>query len=370
MKKLYVISVVALIAFFAISATKKTTPLTANFTVGNPEVQSINALTFGPEGILFIGDSKSAAIFAIDTKDTETVSKATAVRMRAFDTKIAEKLGTEVSNIRITDMAVNPISKNIYFSVHNADGTPILFKLKGEEMEVVSLKSISYSKTGVQDAVAADKKDRRGRSQRVWAIADMGFYDGKLMVSGLSNQEFSSTFRSISFPFNEKQDHASLEIYHAAHAQFETFAPIKTFTVANIKGQNQLVASYTCTPLVLFPMNELKGGKHVKGRTIAELGAGNSPLDIITMEKDGKSFFVMSNTNRAVMKVKYTDVENYSGKLTEPVNEPGKTEGVDYISLPMVNVLQLDKLDSTQFVYLQRTSRGELILNTANNRWL
>ncbi|NAS30575.1 hypothetical protein GTQ40_06305 [Flavobacteriaceae bacterium R38] len=370
MKKLYVLPVIAVLALIVISAATKKTSLTSDFTVGDPQVQSINALTFGPEGILFIGDSKSAAVFAVDTKDTQKPASVSPLRMRSFDKKIAEKLGTETSNIRITDMAVNPISKNVYFSVHNSDGTPLLFKLKGEEITPVSLKSVSYSKAAVQNAVDADKKDRRGRSQRVWAIADMGFYNGKLMVSGLSNKEFSSTFRSISFPFNDKQDHASLEIYHAAHAQFETFAPIKTFTVANIKGKDQLVASYTCTPLVLFPMDDLKNGKHVKGRTIAELGAGNSPLDIITMEKDGKSFFIMSNSNRAVMKVKYTDVENFQGKLTEPVLEPGKTEGVNYISLPMVNVLQLDKLDDTQFVYLQRTANGEMILNTANNRWL
>ncbi|NER13706.1 hypothetical protein GWK08_09670 [Leptobacterium flavescens] len=370
MKKLYVIPALALIALLAISATKNTTSYTDNFISGDPGVQSINALTFGPEGILFIGDSKSATVFAVDTKDAQNNASASAVRMRNFDAKLAEKLGTEASNIRITDMAVNPLSKNIYLSVHNADGTPLLFRLKGDQLEAVSLKDVSYSKAEIENAVDANKKDRRGRSQRVWAIADMGFHNGKLMVSGLSNKEFSSTFRSIPFPFNKNQDHASLEIYHAAHAQFETFAPIKTFTVANIKGKEQLVASYTCTPLVLFPMDQLKNGKHVKGRTVAELGAGNSPLDIISMEKDGKSFFVMSNTNRAVMKVRYTDVEKFEGTLTEPVRELGKTEGVPYVSLPMVNVLQLDKLDDTQFVYIQRTSSGEMILNTANNRWL
>lgn len=370
MKKLYAIPIIAMLVLLVISATKNETTLTADFITGDPEIQSINALAFGPEGILFIGDSKSASVFALDTKDTEKLATATAIRMREFDTKIAEKLGTEASNINITDMAVNPLSKSVYFSVHSSDGTPLLFKINGEEIETISLKNVSYSKTGVQNAVAVDKKDRRGRSQRVWAIADMGFYNGKLMVSGLSNQEFSSTFRSISFPFDDQQDHASLEIYHAAHAQFETFAPIKTFTVATIKGKDHLVASYTCTPLVLFPLDELKSGKHVKGRTVAELGAGNSPLDIISMEKEGNSYLIMSNTNRAVMKVNYSDVEKFEGTLTEPVKELGRTEGVPYISLPMVNVLQLDKLDDNQFIYIQRRSDGELILNTANNRWL
>ena len=39
------------------------------FENGTPDIQSINGLAFGPDGVLFIGDSKNASIFAIDTKD-------------------------------------------------------------------------------------------------------------------------------------------------------------------------------------------------------------------------------------------------------------------------------------------------------------
>ncbi|MEQ9303857.1 MAG: hypothetical protein RJQ14_08075, partial [Marinoscillum sp.] len=41
--------------------------LTANFQQGDPEIKSINALAFGPEGIIFLGDSKNARVFAIAT---------------------------------------------------------------------------------------------------------------------------------------------------------------------------------------------------------------------------------------------------------------------------------------------------------------
>ena len=70
-----------------------------------------------------------------------------------------------------------------------------------------------------------------------------------------------------------------------------------------------LMASYTCTPLVLFPLNELKAGVHAKGRTVAELGAGNSPLDMISYEKEGKKYFLMSNSNRPVMRIKYDEID-------------------------------------------------------------
>ncbi|MDA1122019.1 MAG: hypothetical protein O2887_16270 [Bacteroidetes bacterium] len=41
----------------------------SGFVLGTPEIMSINAMTFGPEGILMIGDSESATVFAIETDD-------------------------------------------------------------------------------------------------------------------------------------------------------------------------------------------------------------------------------------------------------------------------------------------------------------
>src|SRR5688572_1233120 len=340
------------------------------FVNGTPDVKSISALSFGPDGILFIGDSKSATVFAIDTKDIEKVEKAATVDVKQFDQKIAAALGTQVQNISVQDLVVNPVSKKIYCAVHLTDGTPALLRVEGDKISAVSLKDISYSSVAISNAPAEDAKDQRGRPLRGLSISDIGFADGKLMVSGLSNQEFSSTFRIIPFPFTKQQDQSSLEIYHAAHKQYETFAPIRTFTTADINGKKYLVASYTCTPLVLFPLDDLKPGTHVKGRTVAEMGSGNSPLDMITMTKGGEQFLIMSNNNRPVFKVKYKSIEAYQGSLTTPVEENFATAGVEFISMPIVNVLQLDKLDETQFILLQRRANGDLDLWTAGERYL
>ena len=214
-----------------------------------------------------------------------------------------------------------------------------------------------------------DQKDRGGRSLRESVISDLNFADGSVMVSGLSNQEFSSAFRKIPFPFTDKQDQASLEIYHAAHGRYETNAPIRTFTTAELNGKKYLVASYTCTPLVLFPLDELKPGKHVKGRTVAEFGAGNSPIDMITIKKGDDTYLVMANSNRPVMRVKYKNIETYEGSLTEPIKESFATAGVNFVTMPVVNVLQMDKLDETQVLVLQRKSNGDLDLWTLGDRW-
>ncbi len=36
---------------------------------GKPDLKSIGPLAFGPDGVLFVGDTAGAAIFAIDTGD-------------------------------------------------------------------------------------------------------------------------------------------------------------------------------------------------------------------------------------------------------------------------------------------------------------
>ncbi|MDA1122018.1 MAG: hypothetical protein O2887_16265 [Bacteroidetes bacterium] len=266
-------------------------------------------------------------------------------------------------------MAVHPLSKRVYFSVQSGDGTPALLRINGGKFEAVPLTNIRYSSTAINNAVE-DKVDDRGRSQRVWAISDINYFDDKVMVTGLSNQEFSSTFRSIPFPFGKTQDQSSIEIWHAAHGRYETYSPIKTFTATTINGKEQLIASYTCTPLVLIPLDELAPGKHVKGRTVAELGSSNSPLDIVVMEKKGEKFLLMANSNRAIMKIKLSDIESFEGKLTEPVSESYATDGVAFINLPVTNVIQLDKMDESRFVVLQRKSNGSLDLWTGGERYL
>lgn len=369
MKQTYYLIAVALLATLLLASANRSAHHPFGFENGTPAIQSISALAFGPDGVLFIGDSRSASVFAIDTKDKTMLEKASPVELKNIDQKIAAVLGTEAGNIMIQDIAVNPVSKKVYCAVQHSDGTPVLLMITGDKIESVALKNIPFSSIALNNVPAEDAKDQRGRPLRVSSISDLGFADGKLMVSGLSNQEFSSTFRSIPFPFTNQQDQASLEIYHAAHGRYETYAPIKTFTTATLNGKKYLVASYTCTPLVLFPLDELKAGKHVKGRTVGEFGAGNAPLDIVTMKSGNNSFLVMANSNRPVMRVQYKNLESYEGSLTEPIQESYSTAGVDFVTLPAVNVLQLDKLDETQMVVLQRRANGDLDLWTAGERW-
>src|SRR4026208_84763 len=82
---------------------------TAGMKEGNPVLTSRGPLTFGPEGILFVADTKGAAVVAIATGDTKPASGAKAVKVEGINQKIAGLLGTTADTILINDMVVNPI---------------------------------------------------------------------------------------------------------------------------------------------------------------------------------------------------------------------------------------------------------------------
>jgi hypothetical protein len=368
MKKLYSL-LAAGCAFVVLIAANRSENNPYGFRTGTPEIKSISALAFGPNGILFIGDSKSATVFAVDTKDKNIAEKATAMNVKNFDQRVAEVLGTEAKNVRFLDMVVNPLSKKMYCAVQVGEAAPVVLVVLDSKIEALNLRDISFSSSPIADVPAEGQVDNRGRSLRESIISDLNYADGSVLISGLSNQEFNSSFRKITFPFANQQDNASLEIYHAAHGRYETNAPVRTFTTAKLGERSFLIASYTCTPLVLFPMDELKAGKHVKGRTVGEFGAGNSPFDMITITKGGNSYLVMANTNRPLMRVKYKNIEEYQGSLTEKVKESFSTAGVDFVTLPVVNVLQMDKLGDDKVLVIQRKSNGDLDLVTLDD-WL
>lgn len=357
-----------LFAFFSLTLYANNTN-TEGFITGNPNIGNISAMTFGPNGILFIGDSKNSQVVAIDmSSEKKAVNQK--LYIRNIETILKNILGTETDQIQITDLAVNPNNENIYIAVQHSSGTSFLFLVHENGLKNIPLNNVSFSKKVVINTVKPDAKDKRGRSLRNLAITDIQYYDGQLMVSGLNNAEFASTFRAIPFPFTNIQRDSSLEVYHAAHGKYETHAPIKTFMTTTINNQAHIIASYTCTPLVVFPVNNLIPGKHTKGRTIAELGNWNTPLDIIEMRKGEKRFLLMANTNRALMKFKISDIESFKNSLNKKVKERAGTDGVQFINLPFVNVQQLDKLNEKEFVFIQREGNGKLTLKKSSNRWL
>ena len=47
-----------------------------------------------------------------------------------------------------------------------------------------------------------------------------------------------------------------------------------------------------------IPVSDLKPGAQVKGTTIADLGSGNRPLDMVPYQKDGHNYILIANTQQ------------------------------------------------------------------------
>ena len=344
------------------------------FMQGKPDIKALGSLAFGDSGVLFVGDAQNAAIFAIDLGDATPNTSTEQLRVQDIDTKIADMLGTNARGIRINDLAVNPISQNAYLSVTRGRGNEasnvLLRVTPNGNIEAVSLEDVKYAKKDLSNPISAEIKDRRGRSKRAEAITDLAYADGKIYIAGLSNQEFASTLRLVSYPFEENETASSLEIYHAAHKKYETHSPIRTLMTYTLNNEPYVLAAYTCTPLVTFPVSQLTNGAHVKGKTVAEFGSGNTPLDMISYEADGKNYILLANSSRALMKVDPEKIEMQKEGLTEPVEERYGTAGVDFININQVGVQQLDNLNANHVLVLQRMGNGALNLQSLPKRRL
>ena len=329
---------------------------------GRAGLKSAGPLAFGPDGILFVGDSAGAAIFAIDTGDRMAAKSGVRIEIKGINEKIAAALGTAPDQVLINDMVVNPLSKKIYLSVSRGrgpDAIPVILRADASgKITEVALDNVKHSMVSLGDAPEAGK-DSRGQSRRMETITDLAFVDGKVIVAGLSNEEFSSALRSIPFPFAQADKGAGIEIYHGSHGRFETNAPVRTFVPYEIKNASYILAAYTCTPLVKIAVSDLKPGSKVKGVTIAELGNRNRPLDMIAYHKDGHEYILMANSSRGVMKVKADDLDRY-----QAITAHTEIAGVPYETLADIKgVQQLDKLDDANAVILSDAS-GSLDLKT------
>jgi hypothetical protein len=331
------------------------------------DLKSAGALAFGPEGVLFIGDTDGAALYAFETGDRgPRAGDPSSVNITEIDSQIADVLGTEPQQISINDVAVNPASGRIYLSVtrgRGADSKPVLVRVGSEgKLETVALEGVKFSKVALPSPPAPGGEARPNRpTARQQVITDIAFVDGRVFVAGLSNEEFASRLLAIPYPFEAApKDGTSIEIFHGAHGRFETASPVRTFAPFEVDGKPHLLAAYTCTPLVKIPVADLKPGTHVKGTTIAELGNRNRPLDMIVYEKGGKPYLLMANSSRGVMKIP-TDGVASAKSIVEPV--PTERQGIGYETIASLKgVEQLDRLDSGQAIILARAEDGKLNL--------
>ena len=361
------VGVIALLG--AADASVSSSPL-ADFTAGNVQLASAGPLAFGPEGILFVGDSAGGQVVAIDTQDRKSAAGAS-VNVTDIDAKVAAMVGVPTDQIVINDVKVNPLSKNVYLSASRGrgpDAMPLIVRVSADsnQISVLSLDNIAHSSVRLTDAPTAQNSANARANRRMLTITDMAYMNGELMVAGLSNEEWSSALRAIPFPFQQSaSEGATIQIWHASHGRYETEAPIRTFVPYTIDGRNYVLAAYTCTPLVKIALSDLQPGAKVRGTTIADLGSGNQPLDMVPYRQNGHDYILINNSSRGVMKLKADELGRY-----QPIDSPTVVDvaGVPYQTIDALrNVQHLAQLDEHDVLMLSGSSgpsHGSLDLRT------
>ncbi|QDT12113.1 hypothetical protein [Planctomycetes bacterium K23_9] len=328
---------------------------------GPVELQSVGPMIFGPSNVLFIGDPKAAKVYALNTEDSGKSSGE--YDIADITSKVATALN--VDQAAIVDLAVNPETRNAYVGI-NAGGKGHLARIAPDgTVTRLNLDKIGHAIANLpnppEDKVV--KRGRRSSNPRDNCITDIAYNDGKVIVAGLSADEAPSAVREFEFPFREEAEGIQVEIYHAAHGRDESNAAIQAFVPFNIGGEPNLLAGFTCTPLVKIPIAKIGSSEKVKGTTLAELGNRNRPLDMIVYSKDGEDFLLMANSARGVMKISTGDLERDSG-LTEKVSGGGSA-GQDYETIASLkDVVQLDKIDDGHALVMIQSDNGPASLKT------
>jgi hypothetical protein len=352
--------------------------------VGSPALASAGPMTFGPEGILFMADNRNGSIVAIDVDERDPAPSAGSLDVEQLDSRLAAYLGCPRDDVVIADMAVHPITQTVYLSVNRGRGStavPLLIRVTGDgEFADVALRDVAYAERRLEDAPDVDDPrqeirvvtagddgeefDARGTKLRVSrdslrsaTVTDMAWIDGTLLVAGASNEEFSSTLRQVPFPFTNEMNANSLEIFHVSHGRYETASPIRTFVPYD--GNTAVLASYTCTPVVRFSLTDLSSADQAKGRTVAELGAMNTPIDMVSYDLDGEEYLLVSNSRHPLIKISCRDID-----AQEPLTEPQGPVGVARQALPHEGVTRMANRGNRQVLMLQRDAAGDVALRT------
>lgn len=345
------------------------------------------ALTFSADGVLFVGDNVSSAIHAYSTQNSgsPTATSPTPLDIDAIDVRVARLLHVPREQLEFNGLAVDPLNHDVFLSASAGRGA----QMRPAVVRVSTAGNLSRFDLGVaheryliQDPPSLDSKFRNrtgdwpvpgpakyaAKAQtpmRSMTIVDMKVHNGELYISGISNEEFASTLRRVKYPFDGNASETQVRIYHVAHERYETRAPIRAMTFATIDGQDTLVAGYTCSPLVLIPVAELKNGAKVTGRTIGDMGNGQ-PLSMFPVKLYGQDTIFVTNAGhgprmmpvaalqKAVVYLPDNSPKNYPSDLSPeyPLGPVGKS--VMFVGAS----LMADRLDDKFLVSLTRNARS------------
>ena len=335
---------------------------------GTPEIAGIEVISFAPEGVLLIGDGRSAQIITLKTGDT-TPATGDFAETKDFRTEIAGRLGVGGKDVEILDLAVNPASERLYLAVRKQDDkTHVILRVSpGGEIELVSLSDVEFAKIPLP----------KGDSAPVSKVTDVVWADNRLIAAARCNEEFASKIFVADGPLSHDKAGStySAETYHVSHRKWETRAPMSVMIPYEEDGKHYIVGAFSCTPVVKYPLDAITPGAKIKGVSMIELGSGNRPLDMFGYETDGKPS-VLTNTFRFHhQKRPHGPSPHLAFRFDEALlGDPEATnenaihrektakEGTVEIAEPFHGVIQMDRLNETTAIALREGTEGAVDL--------
>jgi hypothetical protein len=332
--------------------------------------QSVGQMTFADANILIIADWRAGEIHALYLAPVGNAA-VKPFNLMNVSAPIARALHTHPENLRFEDMVFRPGIELAYItiSVDRGDSVPrpaLVSVDAAGKVAVIDLVKTFCTSVEIKSRPAADEHFWHDVPVAAYTVTDMVFHEGRLYVAGLSGESFASTLRVYDFPFTGAATATSIEMYHTTHNQLETRAPIRKMVIANLNGEPSLVAAYTCTPLVTIPLKDLKDGAHVTGKTIAELGWGSAPVDMVTFDAGQGPMVLLVNSHKSADLMTVSAIAEASAQpgLATPIKWPSEPLlGVKSTYIPISDVAALDNQDNDFFGVLRRnTASGAMEL--------
>jgi hypothetical protein len=331
---------------------------------GNPKLKSIEAIRFGPNGLLLIGAGSD--VVTVETGDTKETSW-TKTDLANFDQLLAGKLGLKAKDIEIKRIAVNPASRKLYVAVRSLKGNQyaILTVDGAGKVDEFSLENVKF----MRYPLAVGEK-------AVSSITDLTWAGGKIVAA----TDAGTTFGSRVFTIHPDKGASSFstETYHVGHGKWETKAPIRCLMPYEDGSKTNVVGSFQCTPIVKYSLDDTQDDVKVKGVSVVELGTGNQPLSMFPYEKDGKRYILVNvfrkfNQNPVgpspnwVAKVDFEllkETTNVNEKALWRVDKKGKASvsvtDRAVVAQEYFGVQHMDKLDESRALVLRNTDKNGL----------
>jgi hypothetical protein len=106
--------------------------------------------------------------------------------------------------------------------------------------------------------------------------------------------------------------------------------------------------------VVHFPLAEAEPGTKLVGRTVAELGSMNQPLDMVSIVQGGEEHLLVANTSHGLVKIACRDID-----AQEPLTEPKEPIGVPREKADLEGIRRLANLNGSHVLALQADGSGQ-----------